>query len=75
MVRIPTSSAPSCLLPEIVEAFARMGKPGGRDQIVAARVERAVYLMRSMYDGRYPRCKECRRNEHLRRLGRLPAQE
>jgi hypothetical protein len=31
--------------------------------------------MRSMYDGRYPRCKMCRRNERLQKLGRLPAND
>jgi len=29
------------------------------------------HVMRSMYDGRYPRCKVCRRNERLRKLNRL----
>ena len=32
----------------------------------------AFHRMRSVYDGRYPRCKECRREERLRKLGRLP---
>ena len=26
------------------------------------------HVMRSVYDGRYPRCKLCRRNERLRKL-------
>ena len=30
----------------------------------------AFHLMRSNSDGRYPRCKECRRAQRLERLGR-----
>jgi hypothetical protein len=33
----------------------------------------AFHRMRSMVDGRYPRCKECRRNQRLRMLNKLPA--
>jgi hypothetical protein len=33
------------------------------------------HLMRSMYDGRYPRCKECRRKERLRKLGKPPVDD
>ena len=35
----------------------------------------AFHRMRSMYDGRYPRCKMCRRDERLRRLARLTAND
>jgi hypothetical protein len=30
---------------------------------------RAFHRMRSMYDGRYPRCKACRRAQRLEKLG------
>ena len=33
------------------------------------------HVMRSLYDGRYPRCKECRRKERLRKLARLRASD
>jgi hypothetical protein len=35
----------------------------------------AFHRMRSMVHGRYPRCKECRRDERLRKLGRLLASD
>jgi hypothetical protein len=33
------------------------------------------HVMRSIYNGRYARCKECRRNERLRKPERLRASE
>ena len=90
-MRIPASNAPSCLLPHIVEALPEWVDPDEAAEWSPRDLERVVYkactgcrewklrtefhVMRSMYDGRYPRCKMCRRNERLRRLAKLPAND
>jgi hypothetical protein len=87
-VRTPAFSGPSCLLPHIVEALPEWVAADEAAEWSPRELERVVYkpctscrewklrtefhVMRSMYDGRYPRCKECRRAERLGKLGRLP---
>jgi hypothetical protein len=87
-VKDPTSSQASRLSPEILAALPEWADPDEAAEWPRRQLERVIYkrcslcgewrlltdfhVMRSMYDGRYPRCKECRRNERLRKLNRLP---
>jgi uncharacterized protein (DUF983 family) len=87
-VKNPASSEASRLSPEILAALPEWVDPEDaaewtRSHLEAVASKRcplcgehklrtAFHRMRSMYDGRYPRCKECRRNERLRKLDRLP---
>jgi hypothetical protein len=90
-VKSPASSAPSRLSPEILAALPKWADPERAAEWSERELESETskmctgchevkrltefHLMRSMYGGRYPRCKECRRNERLRGLGRVPAEE
>jgi hypothetical protein len=90
-VKNPASSEASRLSPEILAALPEWADPDEASEWPKWQLERIVYKrctvcgehklrtafhrMRSMYDGRYPRCKGCRRNERLRKLGRLPAND
>jgi hypothetical protein len=89
-VRNPASSAPSRLSPEVLAPLPKWADPeraaGWSDRELERESskwtgchERKLLtefrVMRSMYDGRYPRCKECRRKQRLRNLGRLPADD
>jgi len=88
-VRNPAPSRPSGLSPEIVASLPEWVDPDDAERWSTRELERLAqkpctgcgewklrtefHLMRSISDGRYPRCKECRREERLRKLGRLPA--
>jgi hypothetical protein len=83
-----TSSPPSGLPPEILEALpewvdpeeAAEWPPWQLNSVVHKwcnachqyKLLTAFHLMRSNSDGRYPRCKECRRAQRLERLARSP---
>jgi hypothetical protein len=85
-VKNRTSSQASRLSPEILEALPEWVDPHEAAEWPQWQLERVVYKrctlcgehklrtafhrMGSMYDGRYPRCKECRRIERVRRLDR-----
>jgi hypothetical protein len=87
-VKNPLPSQPPRLSPEILEALPEWVDPEEAAEWTRSHLEAVAYKrcslcgehklrtafrrMRSMYDGRYPRCKECRREERLRKLGRLP---
>ena len=87
-MKIPVSSQASRLSPEILAALPEWADPDEASEWPRRQLEGVVYKrctvcgehklrtafhrMRSMYDGRYPRCRECRREERLRKLGRLP---
>ncbi len=87
-MKSPAFSPPSCLLPHIIDTLPEWADPEQANRWSARELERETskmctgcherkrltefHVMRSMYDGRYPRCKECRRDERLRKLGRLP---
>jgi hypothetical protein len=82
---------PSGLSPEILEALPEWVDPEEAAEWPRSQLNHVVHkwcnachqyklltafhLMRSNSDGRYPRCKACRRNERLRSLGRLPAED
>ena len=84
----PASSRASRLSPEILAALPEWVDPDEAAEWPQWQLESVVYkrctlcgehklltafhLMRSNSDGRYPRCKECRRNERLRKLDRMP---
>jgi len=87
-VKNPASSQASRLSPEILAALPEWVDPEDAAEWTRSHLEAVAYKrcslcgehklrtafhrMRSVYDGRYPRCKECRREERLRKLGRLP---
>jgi hypothetical protein len=84
-VTLPASSHASRLSPEILEALPEWVDPDEAaewqlDHVVHKwcnachryKLLTAFHLMRSNSDGRYPRCKECRRAQRLERLGRSP---
>ena len=87
-MKTPAPSQASRLSPEILAALPEWADPDEASEWPRRQLEGVVYKrctvcgehklrtafhrMRSMYDGRYPRCKECRREERLRKLGRLP---
>ena len=84
----PASSQASRLSPEILAALPEWVDPDEAAEWPQWQLEGVVYkhctachefklptdfhVMRSMYNGPYPRCKECRRNERLRELDRMP---
>lgn len=87
----PASSQVSRLSPEILEALPEWADPEEAAEWPQWQLNRVVHrwcnachqhklltafhLMRSNSDGRYPRCKECRRNERLRKLDRVSAHD
>ena len=88
MVTFPASSQASRLSPEILAALPEWIDPDEAAEWPKWQLERAAYKrctlcgefklrtafhgMRSMYDGRYPRCKECRGAQRLERLRASP---
>jgi hypothetical protein len=83
-VRKLVPSQPSRLSPEIVASLPEWVDLEEATEWTPSHLEAVAYkrcslcgerklrtefhVMRSMYDGRYPRCKECRRTQRLKRL-------